>query len=175
VPRVSYKDAEVPRIVPHDVTVDHVIPHDVEIDIPHFATAPTAVPHSREEQKFTESEGWRSSTIRGRIVRKESPNGFVLATDAGELSFFPVKLDASGRPTPNPGVRDNVESFLGDLGYCSPLPAGAYHCVVRHAGVETEIPQVPIGRGVARPSVVGKPTLAPLEILVRPAAVEAKR
>jgi hypothetical protein len=175
VPRVTMRDVTVPNIVPHDVTVDHVVPKDVEIAIPHIATAPAAEPRSREEQKFTESEGWRSSTIRGRILRKESPNGFVLATDAGELTFFPARLGPDGRPTPNPGMRDAVEHFLGDLGYCSPLPAGAYHCVALHAGVEIEIPQVPIGRGDARPSAGGKPTLAPLEILVRPESVEAKR
>jgi hypothetical protein len=175
VPRMTLRDVTVPNIVARDVTVDHVIPKDVEIDIPHIATAPVAASQSHEEQKFTESEGWRSSIIRGRILRKESPNGFVLATDAGELSFFPARLGPDARPASNPGMRDAVESFLGDLGYCSPLPAGAYHCVALHASVETEIPQVPIGRGVVRPSAGGKPTVAPLEILVRPQSVEANR
>jgi hypothetical protein len=178
IPRVSYKDAEVPRIVPHDVTVDHVIPHDVPIDIPIPRLVPAApeasaaAPRTPEERRFEDGKDWQSSTIRGRIVREEPPNGFVLATDEGETAFFPARLGPEGRPQNNSAVRVSVRPFLGDLGYCSPLPVGTYHCVALHAGVETQIPQIPVGGTAARPLTGEKPAFASGMILVR---LEARR
>jgi hypothetical protein len=174
VPRVSYKDAEVPRIVPHDVTVDHVVPHDVPIPrlVPAAPEASAAAPRTPEERRFEAGRDWQSSAIRGRIVREEPPNGFVLATDDGETAFFPARLGPDGRPQNNAAVRVSVRPFLGDLGYCSPLPVGTYHCVALHAGVETQIPQIPVGGTAARPLTGEKPAFASGMILVR---LEANR
>jgi hypothetical protein len=127
-----------------------------------------AASQTREEKRFTEPEVWRSSIVRGRVVRAQRPNGYVLATDAGEVAFFPAKPDPDGPPQANLAVRASVEPLRGDLGYCSPFPAGTYHCVTLHAGVETQIPEGPVGRPAIRPSVGGKPAFAPFEILVRP-------
>ena len=98
VPRVSYKDAEVPRIVPHDVTVDHVVPHDVPIPrlVPAAPEASAAAPRTPEERRFEDGKDWQSSTIRGRIVREEPPNGFVLATDGEKPPSSPPGLAQMG-------------------------------------------------------------------------------
>jgi hypothetical protein len=84
-----------------------------------------------------------------------------------EVAFFPARLGEDGRPQNNPAVRVSVGPFLGDLGYCSPLPVGTYHCVALHAGVEAQIPQIPVGGTAARPLAGEKPAFASRMILVR--------
>jgi hypothetical protein len=83
--------------------------------------------------------------VRGRIVR-EQENGFVLATDAGEVLFIPARI-AAGKIEADLTVRDVAAPFLGDLGYCRKFPVGTYSCVALHEGAESAIQQVPIGRG----------------------------
>jgi hypothetical protein len=145
VPRVTMKDVTVPNITSRDVMVDHVVPHDVEVEriVPH-ETVTRPIPRSPQERSFTQTEGWRDAIVRGRILR-EKDNGFVLATDEGEASFFPAKIGIDGRPVFDPSVKDVVRPFIDDLGYCRKVPIGTYKCVALHAGREVVIPQVPLG------------------------------
>jgi hypothetical protein len=174
VPKVTMRDVTVPNIVPRDVTVDHLVPKDVEIDIPRIARAPetsAVAPRTPAERRFEDGKEWQdpSVVVRGRIVRQDG-RGFVLATDEGETSFFPAKIGPDGRPQPNLAVRSVVAPYLGDLCFCSRLPAGTFHCVALHDGAETEIRQIPIpGPTSERPSVAAS------AILIRLESVEAKR
>jgi hypothetical protein len=153
-PKISYREIVVDHVVPRDVTVDHVvprdvtvnnlIPHDVPIDIPRIVTASPA-PRTPEERAFVGTEGWKDAVIRGRILRPDR-NGFILATDDGEQGFYPARIGADGKPEPNPGVKDVVDAFMDDLGYCRKLPIGTFECVALHAGQEVFIEQTPIER-----------------------------
>jgi hypothetical protein len=176
-PRFTVREVVVDHVVPHDVSVDHVIPHDVPIDIPIPRVVPTApetsavAPRTPAERRFEGGKDWQDPNVvvRGRIVRQEG-RGFVLATDEGETSFFPAKIGPDGRPQPNLAVKSVVAPYLGDLCLCSQLPAGTFHCVALHGGVEAEIRQIPIPGPTS-----GKPALTASAILIRLESVEAKR
>jgi hypothetical protein len=145
VPKVSYRDVAVDHVVPHDVTVNNLIPHDVPIDIPRIVESRSPAPRSPEERAFVGTQGWKDAVIRGRILRPDG-NGFVLATDDGETSFYPARIGADGKPEPVPSAEDVVDPYLGDLAYCGKLPAGTYSCVVMHEGREIPIHATPIGK-----------------------------
>jgi hypothetical protein len=171
VPTFRPKLVEIPVLdVTHSpVTVPDITMKPVEIPVPRVVPETSAAaPRTPEERRFEDGKDWQDAIVRGRIVREEPPNGFVLATDEGETAFFPARLGPDGRPQNNPAARVSVRPFLGDLGYCRPLPAGTYRCVALHAGVETQIPQIPI----ARPLTGERPASASGMILVR---LEARR
>jgi hypothetical protein len=150
VPQVTMREVEVPHIVPREVTVDHVVPKDVEIDIPRIVMASPA-PRSPEERAFVDTEGWKDAVVRGRILRQEG-NGFVLATDEGEQTFYPAKIGPGGKIEPEPSVEDVVAPYIGDLGYCRKLPPGTYVCVALHEGQEVPIRPTPIIARQGRPA-----------------------
>jgi hypothetical protein len=176
-PRFEVREVVVDRVVQHDVSVDHVIPRDVPIDIPIPRIAPAApetsstAPRTPTERRFEAGKDWQdpSVVVRGRILRQDG-RGFVLATDEGEQSFYPARIGPDGRPMANLAVKSFITPFLGDLCFCSRLPAGTFHCVALHAGVETEIRQVPIAGPTS-----GKPAFASSSILIRLESIEARR
>jgi hypothetical protein len=159
---------EVPKITMRPVEVPEITTHPVDIPIPHFVspapeTSAATAPRTPAERRFEDGDAWGdpSVMVRGRILR-EQDNGFVMATDEGEASFFPAKIGPNG-PEPNPGMKDLVAPYLGDLCACSQLPNKTYRCVALHDGAEIEIRQVPNGH----PPAGGKPTRAPPAVVGR--------
>jgi hypothetical protein len=170
-PRFEVREVVVDHVVQRDVSVDHVIPHDVPIDIP-IPRAPetsAAAPRTPAERRFEDGKDWQDSIVRGRILRQDG-RGFVLDTDQGEQGFFPARIGPDGRPEANLAVRSVVAPYLGDLCFCSRLPIGTFHCFALHAGVETEIRQVPIAGPTS-----GKPAFASSSILIRLESIEASQ
>jgi hypothetical protein len=143
-PRFTTREVVVDHVIPKDVTVNNLVPHPVEVEIPHIViAAPTAEARTPEERRFVGTEAWRGADVRGRILRPDG-NGFVLATDAGEQSFFPARISAGGKLETDESMKDVVSGLLNDLAYCRPSQSGLYQCVALHEGRETPIPEIPI-------------------------------
>jgi hypothetical protein len=167
VPRITLKDVTVDHVVTRDVPVDHVIPHDVTVEVPHIVlkdvpvpvptpgpqayappSDPTPAPRTPAEKKLEESKGWKDAVVHGRLVRADK-NGFILMTDDGEQSFYPATRDANGDTVANESVRDDVDPFIGDLGYCREdshadnVAKQHFTCTALHNGREQTIRQVP--------------------------------
>jgi hypothetical protein len=123
----------------------------VDIPIPRFVpAAPEAsatAPRTPTERRFEQSEEWKGAIIKGRILREQPPNGFVVGADAGEIPFFPAKLGPNG-PEPNPSMKDDMTGLIGLLGLCRKTPVNLFECVaVGKDGTETVIPQTPMPQG----------------------------
>ncbi len=58
-----------------------------------------AAPATPRERAFTETEGWQTAVIRGRLLRPDR-NGFVMATDAGERASIRRGSDPAARSSP---------------------------------------------------------------------------
>jgi hypothetical protein len=145
-PRFTTREIVVDHVIPKDATVNNLVPHTVEVEIPHIVTAAEA--RTPEERRFV---GTRGADVRGRILRPDG-NGFVLATDAGEQSFYPAKVEAGGKLETDESRKDVVNGLLNDLAYCRPSQSGLYQCVALHEGRETPIPEIPIVAKRGRPA-----------------------
>ena len=153
VDHVVPKNVTVPNIITKDVTVDHYVPHDVPIPTPTpepqaSTFDPSPAPRTPAEKKLEETKGWQDSVVHGRILRADK-NGFILMADDGEQSFYPATQDKNGETVPLTTVRDDVDPYIGDLGYCREQTHGGnkakqhFLCSALHNGKEEIIRQVP--------------------------------
>jgi hypothetical protein len=145
---------EVPKISMRPVEVPEITTHSVDIPIPRFVspapeTSAATAPRTPEERRFEQGAAWKGAIVRGRIQRDAPPNGFVLATESGEQSFYPAKPGPKG-PEMDPTRRDDLTGLLGRLAVCRETQLKTYICVsLAPGGGEVIIPQ--------RPMPVGEP------------------
>ena len=149
-PKFSVREVVADHVVVHDVPFTNHIPQDKPFDnyVPHEVQEPVAaaaplVPRTSEERTLEGSDAWKGADVRGRILRPDR-NGFVLAGEAGEQSFYPARLGADGKPEADEGMKDVVSGLLNDLAFCRPSPSGLYQCFALHAGRSVVIPEIPV-------------------------------
>jgi hypothetical protein len=173
---VTHQPVVVPEVTMKPVTVPDITitTHSVDIAVPRLVSPPpetsaATAPRTPAERRFEDGKEWKDASVvvRGRLLREEGA-GFVMDTAEGEASFFPARIGPNG-PEPDPGMKDLVAPYLGDLCACSQLPNKTFRCVVSHNGAETEIRQIPRGR----PG--GKPTRGPLVVGPRPKTIEVSQ
>jgi hypothetical protein len=155
VPEVTMKPLTVPDITVTTHPIDIPIPRVVEAARPISRetppTSPALAPRNPTERHFEAGRVWKGAIIRGRILREAPPNGFVLATDAGEAPFYPARAGSDGAPPEvDPTKRDDITGLEGRLALCRETPSKTYLCVsLSPSGAEELIPQ--------RPMPVGEP------------------
>jgi hypothetical protein len=152
---VTHQPVVVPEVTMKPVTVPDISTYPVEIPVPRVVeaehpvsreTAPALTPRSPAESRFEASPEWKGAVVRGRILRPALPNGMVLATEAGEQSFYPARTGPKG-PEPDPTKRDDITGLEGRLAVCREAPTLLYICVSLGPGGEEVIPQLPVLAG----------------------------
>jgi len=82
----------------------------------------------------------------------------MMTDENGQQGFYPAIVKPDGTVGENPGYRDVVDEYIGDLGYCRPRTQErkSFDCTALHNGKEVRIQQLPV---VADPSAA---SLAPI-------------
>jgi hypothetical protein len=165
-PKIHYTDIEIPRVTMRDVTVDHVVPRDVLVDhlVPHdvpvASAAPPApgptmgpqspyAPKTPDEKKFADKPEYKAAHYHGRIIT--SVDGRAISFQDGQ-SFWPAKLDATGKPVADLEAANDSDPYVGDLGMCvQTADHGMWTCSAMHDGQEVHIGRKPKGASAGTP------------------------
>jgi hypothetical protein len=122
-PKLVERPIEVPKLVERGVFIPKLVERPAETSpAPGPSSDATSLPPKtpdRAEQKFINRPGYRSASIKGRIVKSFDDD---LHFDTGD-SFFPSHMDANGLYVRSEDRRIDSDPFVGDYGYCNVDPS----------------------------------------------------